>query len=177
MHIDVTERIATAKRLTAEWADRAGYKKPVPDAIEPLSKRANDVRRILSVANFGCQERHVHALMEALLDERIPVPDRAVSVDYLAREPFVIGSVLAPVNGEVRPGVVVKLSQSGNAGLRKSNGELHQNHFQQHSIRPATDEEIDEYFAEFFGLSTNPADEPQVAGEAVAELNEPEPSF
>lgn len=173
MKIDVTERIATAKRLTAEWAERAGYKKPPPDSIEPLSKRANDVRRILMVADFGCQERHVLALMEALLEERIPVPVRNVSVDYLAREPFVIGSLLVPVQYDARPGLVVKLSQSGNAGLRKSNGELHQNHFQQHSVRPATDDEIDEYFAEFFGLRTNPADEPQVDGEQVGDFETP----
>ena len=179
MQIDVTERIATAKRLTSEWAERSGYKNPIPDAAEPLSKRANDVRRILAVANFGCQERHVHALMEALLDERLPMPKREVGADYLSREPFVIGSVLVPVNFDERSGLVVKLSQAGNAGLRKSNGELHNNHFQQHSVRPATDEEIDDYFAEFFGLRTNAADEPQIAGEAVADdaLEPNEPTF
>lgn len=173
MKIDVTERIATAKRLTSEWAERAGYKKPLPEDDIVLSKRANDVRRILAIADFGCQDRHVHMLMEALLGERLPAPTRAVSVDYLAREPFVIGSLLVPVQYDSRVGLVVKLSQSGNAGLRKSNGELHQNHFQQHSVRPATDEEINEFFAEFFGLQTNPADEPQIEGERVEGFEAP----
>lgn len=174
MQIDLTERIDAAKRLTREWAERAGFKAPPrDDDAAPLTKRAADVRRILMVADFGCQERHVHALIEALLGERIAVPMRDVSADYLSKEPFVIGSILVPVIHEARAGMVVRLSGSGNAGLRKSSGALCDSHYQQRNVRPATDDEIDDYFAEFFGLRANPADEPQVAGETITEFEAP----
>lgn len=171
MVIDVSAQVETAKRLTREWAERAGYQQAETDPEIKLTKRAEDCRRILMASSFGCQERSVHLLIETLLGEKLNVPSRAVMVEYRAREPFAIGSVLVPVNnhdgsGILRPGLVVRLSGSGNAGLRKSSGEMHNNHYQQHDLRPATVEEIDAYYSEFFGLSVNPADMPPPEPEA-----------
>lgn len=168
MQIDVSAQIEKAKRLTSEWAERAGYKRPPEDAEVAISKKANDLRRVLAASSFGCQERNVHALLEVLIDEKIPPVKKRDMVDYAAREPFSIGSIMVPVNvydgtQYARPGLVTRLSQSGNAGLRKSNGEMHNNHYQQNDLRPATDEEIDAYFAEFFGLAVNPADAAPIA--------------
>lgn len=160
MQIDVTDRIETAKRLTAEWADRAGYKKPLDDGETDLSPTARNLRRILSVSDFGCQTKNVHALLKVLIGEDFPAPVQRRMADYLNREPFAIGSVLVPISYDQRAGIVTRVSGSGNAGLRKSNGEMHNNHFQQSDLRPATDEEIDAYFAEFFGVANNPDDQP-----------------
>jgi len=161
MQIDVTKRVDAAKEITRAWADRAGYQKPPEaDANSQISEKAKNLRRILGVADFGCQERHVHAICEVLLGEKIPSTPRKGFADYLRAERFTIGSVLVPVNvnNEPRAGLVTRLSGSGNAGLRMSNGAMHNNHFQQRDLRPATDQEIDEYFSEFFGQTVHPDD-------------------
>lgn len=178
MQIDVSERIDTAKRITREWAERAGYKQPLPDADEPISKRANDIRRILGASSFGCQERNVHLLVEAIIGEKIPEPKRKVMAEYLERVPFAIGSILVPVRIDERTGIVTRTSQAGNAGLRKSNGEMHNSHYQQNDVRPATDEEIEAYFSEFFGVSLNEEDAPAALDdEPITALAPPEPLF
>lgn len=158
MKIDVTERVEIAKRLTREWAERAGYKQPAKDDVE-ISKKANDLRRVLSVSDFGCQSRNVRALLEVLIDEKIPEPERSTA-DYQFREPFVTDIVLVPLRAGSRAGLVTRVSGPGNAGLRSSNGSLQEQHYQQYDVRPATDEEIETYFAEFFGLVANPDDAP-----------------
>lgn len=168
MKIDVTARIADCIRLTEEWSAAAGYKQPVPP-VEAASKKANDLRRILAVSDFGCQQRNVHAILEAIIGEPIPFVENKPSADYVQRVPFAVGSCLVPVgHHEQRPGVVNRLSARGYAGLRKSNGELHNNHFQQHDLRPATPAEIEAYYSEFFGVTLNPADavEPDAASDA-----------
>jgi hypothetical protein len=171
MQIDVSAQIETAKRLTREWAERAGYKQPLEEPAVEMSKRARDCQRVLAASSFGCQDRNVHLLIEAVIGEKIQMPKRREMVDYLSRERFAIGSVLVPANSydmrATRAGLVVRVSGSGNAGLRMSSGEMHTNHYQQHDLRPATDEEIDAYYSEFFGLSVNPAD---VADEPIHEL-------
>ena len=174
MKIDVSERINEAKSITAAWAEKAGYQKPEPETLEAISGRARDVRRVLSVSNFGCQERQVHALCEALLGEKIPEPKRRTMAEYLERVPFAIGSVLVPVvdGTSDRPGVVSRVvsrvASTGNAGLKMSNGCVSDRYSSQRNVRPATDEEIETYFAEFFGLAANPLDV------AAAEAAEPE---
>jgi hypothetical protein len=180
MQIDVTERVESAKRLTRDWADRAGYLKPAEDDEPEYSKKARDLARILGTSSFGCQQRHVHALLEVLTGEKIPAPTSPVLADYRSKEPFVVGSVLVPVSGpygahDLRAGMVVRRSEKGNAGLRKSNGEMHGAHYPQQNLRPATDEEIDAYFAEFFGLAVNPADEPPPPEEIPDEVTVPQP--
>jgi hypothetical protein len=182
MQIDVSAQIETAKRLTREWADRAGYKRPPEETEALISKKANDLRRILAASSFGCQERNVHALLEALIDEKIPLATKRALVDYAAKEPFAVGSILVPANvydgsQYARAGIVTRLSQSGNAGLRKSNGEMHNNHYQQNDLRPATEDEIDAYFSEFYGISVNPADVPPVETEAEDYPVSPDPSI
>lgn len=171
MQIDVTERINEAKRLTREWAEQAGYKAPIPEPEHKISDKARNVRRVLAVSDFGCQARNVHALCEALLGEGIPGAPKRPFAEYLQSVPFAIGSVLVPTQpGDDRPGLVTRTSHNGNAGLRLSNSELHQKHWKQRDLRPATDEEIEAYFAEFFGVAINPADVPEVADEPVDEL-------
>lgn len=163
MIVDVSAQIENAKIATKSWADRAGFK--APDAVpENISKQASDIRRILAVSDFGRQARNVHSLCEALIGESIPIPEKKVGVDYEERVPFKIGSVLFPVRSG-RVGLVVRVSQSRNAGLRLSNGEIGK-YYSQSEVRPATDDEIDQYYREWFGLIVNEADreapEPEV---------------
>lgn len=159
MQIDVTEQIETAKRLTNEWAERAGYLAPDDTDADALSQKARDLQRVMNVSSFGCQQRHVHKILEILIGEQFPIDDRPRLVDYQRVEPFQIGSILVPMReGSSRPGLVTRVSQSRNAGLRLSNGNGHQQHWSQHDLRPATDDEIETYYLEWFGIETNPAD-------------------
>ncbi len=174
MQIDVSERITESKRITAEWASAAGYKQPEPEPKEEISERVRNVRRVLGVSSFGCQDRNVHMLCEALIGEKIPMPKKRDMAEFLNAVPFAVGSVLVPVDGTVpRPGIVTRSSVRGNAGLRWSNGDMHPQYSSQRNVRPATDEEIDTYFAEFFGVEINPLDASNPMDDEIEELGTP----
>ena len=164
MQIDVTEKIDGAIVTTREWAEEAGYRSPDSSAPESMSERARNVARVLSVSSFGCQDRNVKALLEAVLGEKLP--DHRRHHFYCYENPsagFKQGTILVPADprqegGEGRPGMMMRVSKNGNVGLRYSNGEYASQYHGLPAVRPATEQEIRDYFAEFYGLQVSPFD-------------------
>lgn len=176
MQIDVTDQIDKAIAATAAWADDVGFQAPEAAGAEVFSKKARDVARILSASEFGCQERQVRALVEILIDEKLPAFTRGKAFDYAnPGAGFRQNTVLVPLDyryegGVGRPGLMLRVSKSGNVGLRLSNGEMSAQYHGLSAVRPATEQEIRDYFAEFYGLQISPFDtieEPEEQESAV----------
>jgi len=165
MIIDVAQRIAEVKAITAQWALDNGY---VPPAEEPeieLSEMGRNLKRILDASDFGCQQRNVAAILSVISGDKIKVDNsHEARAEYLGSPtgfPFNLALVPianAPYGDAMRTGVVFRTSSSQNAGLRQSNGQMAQQHYRRESVRPATEQEIEQYFREFFGLEQNPRD-------------------
>lgn len=165
MIIDVAERIAEVKAITAKWASDNGYVPPVDEPKSDLSDLGRNLKRILDASDFGCQQRNVAAILSAISGDKIKVDERhEAKAEYLASAngfPFNLALVPvqnAPYGDALRTGLVCKTSASGNAGLRLSNGEMAQQHYRRESVRPATGADIEQYFREFFGLEQSPRD-------------------
>ena len=161
MQIDVSKQIEDTAALTSEWAIRSGYIAPPEDSEDKVSTKAINAMRVLSVSDFGCQQRNVHALISAILGEKLPAL-KTVDAEYLTACNPPVGAVLLKVKtrGEYTPraGRVTRVSKNGNVELRYSNSATSEQCFNLKDVRPATLSEIKTYFSEFYGLSVNPDD-------------------
>lgn len=158
MIIDLTDRIKEAKAATAAWATEAGFvAPPSPEAEEQSSKRARDIARILKASSFGCQQRNVKLLVEAITGESIPYEEKSRRFTYEnVAVGCHVGTIVVAEHTTGRAGMVMRLSQGqGRPGIRYASGEVEGHYPDIRDIRPATEDEIEQFFSDFFSLSAS----------------------
>jgi len=152
MQIDLTGQIAGVKQATKAWAERVGYTPPLPTPELTLSTKARNVVRVLEVSSFGCQQESVRALCAVLLDEELPKPKRHLPESFLYAHggSIELGIMLATVDNKV--GFCYRKSASGKYVLRLSDWSDLGRTLRISDVRPASDDEIDSWFSEYFSV-------------------------
>ena len=162
--MDIEDRVKSSVVTTQAWAKASGYREPGEEGgASKMSQKARNCQRIINKSDFGCQQRNVALLVSAMIGEEFDVASsrshQSGPCEYLKPLPPKEGVALAYV-GETNSfghqmdhgavGMYCHISANGNAQIRMATGEINGQHLNFSFLRPATEEEISTYYADFY---------------------------